>query len=188
MEQGPRIGELFDVKFGLKTGDNARFVHAPANPSKHDKPLLRGEDVQRYRINWQGQYVKYRPEEMRKHRSTARPGEAARFEQPKVLVKDTSKRLGCAYDDEGHFAKDVLIIIPRPREPTRYDLRFVTGVINSAAMTFYYRTTFKTLHVQNGKLLNLPFHPLILKTGHRERFTTGSRKRLRCWPTCTLKK
>jgi len=35
-------------------------------------------------------------------------------------------------------------------------LRFVTGVINSKALHFYYRTTFQTIHVQNEELASLP--------------------------------
>jgi hypothetical protein len=93
---------------------------------------------------------------MRTHRTTARPGEPRRFEQPKVLVKDTSADFGCTYEPGEYYVKDVLIVIPDEGAPRDYDLRFVAGIINSRALYFYYRTTFQTIHVQKDELASLP--------------------------------
>lgn len=161
MRKGVQIGLTFDVKFGLKTGDDAKFIHRRPIPGPRDKRLLRGEDVHRYGYAWKGEYVRYLPEAMRKHRATARPGEADRFERPKVLVKDTTKILGCAYEAEHHYVKDVLIVVPKSGGgESLYDLRFVAAVINSDIMTFFYRTTYNTLHVQSGELSSLPLPKL----------------------------
>ena len=154
MRKGPTLGEFFDVRFGLKTGDDDRFIHAREGRGKNDKRLLRGDDVHRYGYKWNREYVDYRPSAMRQHRTTARPGDAGRFEQPKVLVKDTSKRLACSFDSDNHYVKDVLIVTPN--FDAGYDLRFLESLINSKIMTFYYRTTYDTLHVQSGELKLLP--------------------------------
>lgn len=155
MRQGPSLGSLYDIVFGLKTGDDAKFIHTRKGYHKDDQPLLRGDDIRRYGHTWNGEYVWYVPDKMRAHRSTARPGEAARFEQPKVLVKDTSKELGATWEDGTHYVKDVLIVLPRPDHPT-YDLKALLGILNSQAMRFYYRSTFPTLHVQTKELASLP--------------------------------
>jgi len=155
MREGPTLGSLYNIVFGLKTGDDARFIHTRKGAHKDDKPLLRGDDIRRYGHTWNGEYVWYVPEKMRAHRSTARPGEAARFEQPKVLVKDTSKELGATWEDGTHYVKDVLIVLPRPDLPA-YDLKALLGILNSQAMRFYYRSTFPTLHVQTKELASLP--------------------------------
>ena len=160
MRQGPTIDRQFDVCFGLKTGDDAKFLHRQEGLHSQDKPLLRGDDVFRYGYAHKGEFVWYVPEKMREHRQTARPGESARFEQPKVLVKDTSKLFAGTYDDSHYYVKDVLIIIPHADNPSPYDLRFVTGIVNSRALSFYYRSTFQTLHVQRGELASLPLPPL----------------------------
>ena len=166
MRRGVPLGTHFDVKFGMKTGDDAKFVHRRPVPGPSDKALLRGDDVSRYGVHWKGEYVRYLPTAMRRHRATARPGEPDRFEQPKVLVKDTTKILGCTYDDDNFYVKDVLIVIPKKGSKPAYDLRFVAGVLNSKAMTFYYRTTYNTLHVQNGELCALPL-PILDPTNPR---------------------
>ncbi len=156
MRQGPAIAELFDIRFGLKTGDDSLFLHHQQDAGPESKPLLRGDDIKRYGYHYKGEYVRYVPEEMRTHRTTARPGEAERFEQPKVLVKDTTSDFAGTYDDENYYVKDVLIVTPKPIKGGAYDLRMVLGVINSRALRFYYRTTFKTIHVQSGELGSLP--------------------------------
>jgi adenine-specific DNA-methyltransferase len=164
MRAGTAIRELFDVCFGLKTGDDERFLHFGARQHAEDRPLLRGDDIKRYLAISKGEWVWYVPSTMTRHRKTARPGEPARFEQSKVLVKDTSKDFGAFFDEGNRYVKDVLIVIPRPGETPAVDLRFVTGLLNSQAMLFYYRTTFPTLHVQRGELGSLPIPLSALST------------------------
>ena len=156
MREGVLIGANFDICFGLKTGDDEKFLHETKGLHNEDKPLLRGDDIKRYETNFKGEYVWYVPQRMRAHRQTARPGEPRRFEQPKVLVKDTSSDFAGTYEPEGFYVKDVLIVIPKDGISLNYDLRFVTGVINSKALHFYYRTTFQTIHVQSEELASLP--------------------------------
>jgi hypothetical protein len=162
MRQGPTLGSRYDILFGLKTGDDAKFLHTRKRHHA-DRPLLRGDDIRRYGHTWRGEYVRYLPEKMRAHRSTARPGEPARFEQPKVLVKDTSRDFGATYEDGAHYVKDVLIVLPRPGVPA-YDLKALLGVLNSQALRFYYRSTFPTLHVQSKELASLPLPTFDLTT------------------------
>ena len=156
MRGGVTIGTHFDICFGLKTGDDEKFLHHTKGLHPDDKRLLRGDDVKRYESKYKGEYVWYVPKKMRAHRQTARPGEPRRFEQPKVLVKDTSADFACTYDPDSFYVKDVLIVIPKAEAKQFCDLRFVAGVINSKALHFYYRTTFQTLHVQNEELASLP--------------------------------
>jgi hypothetical protein len=164
MRRGPKIGECFEIVFGLKTGDDSRFIHHNRGLHREDKPLLRGSDVKRYEFHYKGEYVWYVPDKMRSLHSTARPGEPSRFEQAKVLVKDTSKDFACTYEPGKHYVKDVLIVIPKQGKPSSYDLRFIAGVINSRALYFYYRTTFKTIHVQTEELADIPLPILDLAT------------------------
>jgi type I restriction-modification system DNA methylase subunit len=156
MRQGTLIGSNFEICFGLKTADDDKFLHHTKGLHKEDRPLLRGDDVKRYEINYKGEYVWYVPKRMRAHRSTARPGEPRRFEQAKVLVKDTSSDFACTYEPGDYYVKDVLILIPKEDVKPNYNLKFVAAVINSKALHFYYRTTFQTIHVQNSELASLP--------------------------------
>jgi type I restriction-modification system DNA methylase subunit len=156
MRHGRTLGKDFEVCFGLKTADDRKFLHSEAGLHDEDKRLLRGDDIRRYVRDYKGEYVWYVPKRMRRNKSTARPGEPRRFEQPKVLVKDTTKDFGSTYDADGFYVKDVLIVTPKGNSPPPYDLRFICGILNAKLMKFYYRTTFPTLHVQNEELASLP--------------------------------
>ena len=154
MKNGSRaLEKVFELAFGLKTGDDSRFLTRSKATAKH-KPLLRGEDVHKYRYHFDGEYVWYVPDLMRQHRSTARPGTSERFEQPKVLVRDTGSSLEATYDDKNFYVKDVLVIASKSKD--KVILKVLTGLLNSAPMRFYYETSFPTLHVQRDELASLP--------------------------------
>lgn len=149
-----KLGELFDLSFGLKTGDDERFLTFNPSISPDCKRLIRGADVNRWIIDFKGEYVIYQPEEMRKNRSTARPGTAERFEQPKVLVRDTGGGLMATFDNDAYYAKDVIIIEDAKKSISL--LKTLAALLNSKALRWYYETSFPTLHVQRNELASLP--------------------------------
>jgi hypothetical protein len=77
------IGQEFSLAFGIKTGDDSKFL-SYKKIDRHSRRLLRGEDIHRYSLSHKGEFVWYVPSEMTHHRRTARPGTAERYEQPKV--------------------------------------------------------------------------------------------------------
>jgi hypothetical protein len=148
------LGALFSLAFGLKTGDDERFLTFNPSISPDCKKLIRGADVNCSIINFKGEYVIYQPEQMRLNKSTARPGTADRFEQPKVLVRDTGGGLMATYDDSAYYAKDVIII--EQKEQSTIILKVLAILLNSRLLRWYYETTFPTLHVQRDELASLP--------------------------------
>lgn len=150
---GIPLGTALHISFGIKTGDDEMFLTYTPTSAQH-KPLLRGEDVHRYRAEFKGEYVWYVPEKMIAHRKTARPGSVERFEQPKILIRDTGGDLEATFDGEDYYVKDVLIVSSKDRDSGI--LRFLTGILNSRLMKFYYETSFPTLHVQRDEVASLP--------------------------------
>ena len=154
---GVPLGEVVVLSFGLKTGDDSKFL-ARSSESPEHRPLLRGADVHRYSAAFKGEYVWYVPNKMRAHRKTARPGKASRFEQPKILIRDTGGGLQGTFDGDNFYVKDVLVVSD-PGKNARM-LEFLTGILNSRLMRFYYETSFPTLHVQSGELASLPIRTI----------------------------
>src|SRR5262249_23469927 len=136
----------------LKTGDDQKFVSEDGG-KRSSRKLLRGENVSRYSIDWAGEFVDYRPDAMKKHRRTARPGEADRFEGEKGLVRDTSSVLEGALDSAGFLGKEVLIVGDRTGaiEPA-----YVAALVNSSLLRWFYQRSFPTIHVQAQELRSLP--------------------------------
>jgi hypothetical protein len=151
------LGDIFTLSFGINTGDDSRFLARSADSPQH-RALLRGEDIHRYSVAFKGEYVWYVPHQTVAHRKTARPGNAERFEQPKVLVRDTGAGLQGTFDNEGYYVKDVLIVSSKHREASQPI--YVIGVLNSRLMRFYYETSFPTLHVQRDELASLPVYTI----------------------------
>jgi len=95
----------------------------------------------------------------------------ARFEQPKVLVKDTSADFACTYDPDSFYVKDVLIVIPKPDVAKTCDLRSLPAS-STPKRSVSIRTTFQTLHVQNEELASLPIPRINLEDPPDKRGTT----------------
>ena len=156
-----QIGEKFSLSFGLKTGDDEKFLTWDSSISPFCKKLIRGADINRWMINFKGEYVIYLPEQMRRHRPTARPGTADRFEQPKILVRDTGGGLMATFDGDHFYVKDVIIL--EDSEQRENVLKMLTALLNSKPLRWYYETTFPTLHVQRDELASLPIPKTIFK-------------------------
>ena len=153
------LGTLFSLSFGVKTGDDERFLTFNPLLSPDCKKLVRGADINRWTIIFKGEYVIYQPEQMRINKSTARPGTAERFEQPKVLVRDTGGGLMATYDNSSYYVKDVIIVEDENQSTDR--LKALAAILNSMLLRWYYETTFPTLHVQRDELASLPIPNLV---------------------------
>ena len=157
------LGSVFDIGFGLKTGDDEKFISTVPLTNKH-RPLLRGENIGRYTTKYSGEYVWYVPEKMKSHRKTARPGTKERFERPKLLMRDTGGGLMGTFDNDNYYVKDVLIILANSTDPNI--LKKLIGVLNSKMMRLYYETSFPTLHLQRNELASLPIKESLLQGNH----------------------
>ncbi|MCT4367040.1 MAG: N-6 DNA methylase [Synechococcaceae cyanobacterium MAG-AL2] len=154
---GDPLGHNYGISFGLKTGDDSVFLTTIKKDDDH-KPLLRGANIHRYSKEFNGEYVWYVLVKMKEHRKTARPGNAERFEQAKILIRDTGSDLEGTYDDEHYYVKDVLVV--SQKDIDTHDLKYLCGILNSQLMRFYYETSFPTLHVQRDELASLPIRRL----------------------------
>jgi len=149
-----KLSETVTFCYGLKTADDAVFLtHTPTAPEH--KRLLRRSDFGRYSIEYKGEFVWYVPEQMRKHRITARPGTRERFEMPKILVQDIGRHLVATLDDEHFYVKDALMLHQRENG---LDLKFVLALINSKLLNYCYAQKFPTLSVAKNAILQLPIH------------------------------
>ncbi|MCQ2303936.1 MAG: BREX-1 system adenine-specific DNA-methyltransferase PglX [Bacteroidales bacterium] len=160
-----KLGNRFKLSFGLKTGDDQKFISF-SKEHPLSRKLLRGADINRYTYSFKGEYVIYDPDAMCNHKKTARPGNKERFEQPKVLIRDTGGGLMGTYDDEFFYVKDVIIISDQRKNESV--LKALIALLNSRVMKYYYESTFPTLHVQRDELSVLPLNnTLIDKPSHR---------------------
>lgn len=149
---GRRLGGFVDFFYGLKTGDDSKFIfNEPKN--KECKKILRSKDLDRYSKSFKNKYVWYVPDLMKKNKSTARPGEKERFETEKIIVARMGKEVVVTYDNENYYVKDGMLLLKKDKKT---NLKFLSGLLNSRLITYYYKNYFITIDVLKNALLELP--------------------------------
>lgn len=111
-----------------------KVFHANTKLNKTFKPLLAGNDVGRYWIQWNGeQWISYGP-------WLGAPREPRFFTLPRILVKQiidwTTKRIWATItDDELYNTQNAFNLLAK----AGWELEYLLGVLNSRLMTFYHR-------------------------------------------------
>jgi type I restriction-modification system DNA methylase subunit len=158
------LGDIATVDFGLKTADDMKFLKTERT-APEDRKLVSSKCLDRYSLTWDGAYVWYVPDQMRQHRSTARPGEPERFEQIKVIVSRMAERLTATVDYEQFYVKDALLAHPHDL----YSHEYLAAIVNSRLLDTYYSSTFTTLDLHRNELIRLPIRRISFTTPQEER-------------------
>ncbi len=153
--KGVKLGTLVEFSYGLKTGDDDKFISE--NPKNSDyKKLLRSKDIERYYKKFNGTYVWYVPELMIKNKTTARPGDKERFEHEKIIVARMGKEVVSTYDNEKYYVKDAMLLLKKSEDS---NLKYIVGILNSKVINYFYKSYFITIDVLKNALLELPIAP-----------------------------
>jgi adenine-specific DNA-methyltransferase len=134
------LSDIADLYYGIMTADNNKFILSEAN-NKQDKPLLRGEDISRYKIKWSGHsFIDYRPDEMKK-KKTARPGVPGRFEKTEKIIfqRYSSTKLVATLDTSQFYTLGTTIIA---HSVSDYSNKYLLGIINSKTLSWWYGRVF----------------------------------------------
>ena len=150
---GVRLGNIYYINWGLRTGTDEKTARLITSDGRDPlaKRLIRGENiVDRYLLEWTGQYVTYAPNEL------VNPLFPEVLDSPKIVIRKISGSRGlfASYDSEGMYPFSTIILaipfvaldgVQRARVPEGaveksrpFDPLFVLGVINSRAAKFYF--------------------------------------------------
>lgn len=149
------LSQIASFSLGIKTADNERFVLS-RKQKEVDKPVLRGRDIYRYRIEPNGLWLRYVPEEIKKLHG-ARPRDPnSFFRQEKIVLREISKQeIIAAYDTESYLVLDTAnVIFTEKGNP--YSLKYLLAILNSKLINWWYGSQFKGLHVKLNQLALIP--------------------------------
>jgi len=147
-EVSETLGKLYYVTFGMRScakgkgkGGKERLV-TTNDTEPFAKPYLEGRDIQRYSISPSESFIRYEPKEMYS------PRDPRLFETKKIVSQTMLSKIKLiATLDTEHFyvEQSLLCIIPHgiltpARDLTTPAFEFVLGILNSKAVSFYYRT------------------------------------------------
>ncbi len=89
---------------------------------------------------------------MKRNKKIARPGEKERFESEKIIVSRMGKEIIVAYDDEKYYVKDAMLLL---KKQENVNLRYISGILNSNVINYFYKNYYQTIDVPKNALLDL---------------------------------
>jgi hypothetical protein len=143
MEGGAaRLGDVLSFASGMigRRGRDAIVADAPRGPT-WQRGIDSGADVLPYRVAYRGKYVNFDPAALRSGYRDAR------YDGPKLLLRQTADSLIAAYDPDGLYCLNN-VHVGNARRPD-VDVRLVVAILNSRLMDRYYRT----ISLETGRAL-----------------------------------
>lgn len=124
---------------GIKTSDDGRFIHTSAK-NKEYKKVFRGKNIKGFEMNWNGEYVWYRPDLMKEKVGSVSYTKEF-FEVPEKLVTqrvNSSMQLLCAYDDNGNYFLDTTNVSRYETWDKKTSLKYLCAILNSKVINYWY--------------------------------------------------
>ncbi|MGL4368578.1 MAG: TaqI-like C-terminal specificity domain-containing protein, partial [Spirochaetota bacterium] len=133
---------------GIVTGNNEEHLSLHQDDIYRD-PIIIGKDLEQYKVNFSGHYFHYNPDNLQQ----VAPQQYYTAKN-KILYRFIGRKLTFAIDYDGYYSlNNVNGFIPGidgcPPE-------YLTALLNSSVMQYYYDKNFFTLKVLKGNLEKLP--------------------------------
>jgi adenine-specific DNA-methyltransferase len=127
------LGQLLDIKEGIKTGDDKVFLsQQPFETNSY--PLIKGRDIERYATN-PVLFINYDIARL------SRPQKPEHFcVKEKLVIRRVGSSLIAAYDDRQLFCVHTLYTA-RKRDSVDLSLKYILGIINSKLIAYVYQLT-----------------------------------------------
>jgi len=147
-----RLGEISKVFYGIKTGDNNKFL-SKTKTDKHTVKALKTGELSRYSMTWKGYYLWWN-ELLAGWRKQS-------LEVPKIVIQyirklSLKRRIISCIDQEGVYYP--LNNYSYIQYSDKFDLKYVQGILNSTLMNFYYANTFIDYNIKPTYLKELPIY------------------------------
>ncbi|MBI4648107.1 MAG: N-6 DNA methylase [Bacteroidia bacterium] len=129
------LGNITKIYQGIITGNNDKFLSTNPLNSKWQK-ILRGKDINRYYLKWDGIYVYYYPKELWSNT------DLGMFNvKEKIISRQTSDRLIATIDTQKYFTLDSTHVIHLLNNS--FSLKYLLAIFNSKLLNFIYQNKVK---------------------------------------------
>jgi len=140
---------------GIKTSNDEKFIKIEAI-SSDCKKVIRGRDIGKYCYQWNGKFIWYRPDLMRK-KVGCLPHSKELFEVPeKLILQRVSKGLRGCFDSKQVYALDTCLVSDVSTLDKKSSLKFILALLNSALINFWYCKKFVLPTVSGYELHQVP--------------------------------
>lgn len=145
------FGDVLDIKAGVKLYEKGKGKPPQTDVTLKDKPftsfdkktenwnvLVRGTDIQRYGIFWQGEYVRY-------GEWLAAPRNKELFYNPKIFIRRTDDKILATIDDNNIIGVNSVHCAQLKENNTIDDLKCYLGLLNSKLLNWIFQ--FNNFHM-----------------------------------------
>ncbi|NVM38535.1 MAG: hypothetical protein HWN81_23295, partial [Candidatus Lokiarchaeota archaeon] len=129
--------KYFEAKTCIATGDDEKFL-ADHKVDKSYKKALRGKNIGRFYIDFDGLHVFYDVKALHRAR------DETIFQKPEKLIMQTiSSNLTVAYDNNNYYPLSTcIVIVPKDKVNTSLSIKYLLLLMNSKLLNFYYDFVF----------------------------------------------
>jgi len=146
------IRKSFKVVYGIKTGNNFRFISNEIKGNENWKKCASSaKNIKKYTIDWQGDYLNVC--------NDLAGLNSINYEQPKILIQYIRKlsmpvRLVCALDLDGEYfpLNNFSFVISENGN----SLKVLLGILNSKLMNWYFLNSFVDYNIKPKYIEQLP--------------------------------
>ncbi len=151
------LSDMFDIEQCIRIGSQAKrralvldeehYASAPESVKMACRKMLDGENIERYTIAWAGEWLHYLPNELYNAKSLEV------LETDKILIKRIAPSLMAAPDlglNESYFYPLNTIYALIPNEHFNLTLLYVTALLNSKCLDWYYKLLFEAIAIRGG--------------------------------------
>ena len=151
------LSDMFDIEQCIRIGSQARrqelvlaeerYASAPESVRIACRKMLDGENIEQYTIAWEGEWLHYLPDQL------YNPKSPEILETEKILIKRIAPSLTAVPDtglNESYFYPLNTIYALIPDEHFNLTLPYVTSLLNSKCLDWYYKLLFEAIAIRGG--------------------------------------
>ena len=147
------LGDIAKISMGIKTSDNEKFI-LDEKKDENSYPLLRGKDMGRYWLKYDGKWIWYMPK-MMMEKVGAGPRRPEYFLTPKLLFREiTGGGIMACFDDGNYFTNNKVHVLYKIE---KYNLFFILAIVNSTFIDSWVKSVFNnSFQVEVNQLEKIP--------------------------------
>lgn len=151
------LSSIIEFSRGVKTSDDNRFI-LKEYINDDCRRVFRGKNIKGYCLNWNGEYIWYRPDLMREKAGCV-PYTKKFFETPEKLVTqriNSSSQLLVTYDNQQNYFLDTTNVSKYTTWDKTTSLKYLCGLLNSKLLNFWYCRKYKMPTIGIYELHSIP--------------------------------
>ncbi|MDD4976858.1 MAG: TaqI-like C-terminal specificity domain-containing protein [Bacteriovorax sp.] len=126
------------VKDGVKVvGPAKSFAFSKKRIEECFFPMIKGKDIAKYHIKWNGWFCCRDKNKIEKHKVTdIRLREEFIFKRPKIVIRKTGNEVVATLDDQNYYYEQSLFSVSKKELDSGVNLKLILGILNSSLSNY----------------------------------------------------